>query len=118
MGEIKHLNGDMIISMKSAEVDPEDISEIALTQDDRISGKLHIEGVVKITENNLPISKLLEKKYKNTEIMHLNIFDHKIVIEIIYNDISNTKWTEYSTIEIEAEKIWWENIPDLLDPFW
>ena len=29
----------------------------------------------------------------------------------------NIRMTDVSKIEIEAEKIWWDNIPDLLDPY-
>lgn len=115
---IEHKKDHIIFSMESAEVDPEEIKgNLALSINDRIKGKLHIERIKNIVENDIPYMGILKKKYEEAEIMHLQISKHICVIEILWHNyhvhpISN----DYSTIMIEAEKIWWENIPDLGSP--
>ena len=44
--DINHFGNKMTISMESAEMDEEDVKgDIILGKDDRIRGKLHIEGI-------------------------------------------------------------------------
>lgn len=100
--------------MESAEMDEEDIKDdIVLSRDDRIRGKLHIEGTKHIKENNQPYTDILRMKYEDAEIFHFEVNQNKVELQV--------KWCSYppkpsiedfSTIEIEAEKIWWENTPN------
>jgi hypothetical protein len=116
---MNHVGNEITISMESAEMDEGDIKDgIALSKDDRIRGKLHIERVKRIKENNQHYTDVLRMKYNDAEIFHFEFNQNKVELQI--------KWCSYppkpciedfSTIEIAAEEIWWENIPDLEVPY-
>jgi len=56
--------------------------------------------------------------YDSAEILHLEILQNKIKLFIEWENFPpHPKVTVYSALEIEADKIWWENIPNLYDPF-
>jgi hypothetical protein len=58
-------------------------------------------------------------KYDSGNIFNLEIKKNKVEIAFSWvNFPPKPSVNDFSTIEIEAEKIWWENIPDLADPFW
>jgi hypothetical protein len=109
--EINHTGNKITLSMESAEMDEEDIKDdVILSRDGRIRGKLHIERVKSINENDKNCSGIFKMKYEDAEISHFEINKNKIELHI--------KWSSYppkpciddfSTIKIEAEKIWWEN---------
>lgn len=101
--------------MESAEIDEEDIKDnIVLSKNDRIRGKLHIEGIKRIKQNDHPYHEILTMRYKDAEIFHFEIYQNKVEFQIKWCSYPPTPYIEdFSTIEIEAEKIWWENMPDL-----
>jgi len=110
---------DLIISMESAEVDKEDVdSEITLSQDDRIRGNLHIEGVKKIRENNQRDIPRFEMRQEDAEIFRLKVIQNSVEFQLKWGTFPPEPLTEdFSTVLIEAEKIWWENIPELESQF-
>lgn len=117
--DIDHIGNKMTISMESAEMDEEDIKDdIDLLQDDRIRGKLHIEGIKSIKENNHPYTDILKMKYADAEIFHFEINQNKVEFQIKWGTYPpKVRIEDFSTLEIEADKIWWENIPDLSDDY-
>jgi hypothetical protein len=59
---IKHEKDKIELSMSSAEMDEEDLKEpIELSRDNRIVGKLHIEGVKNVTVDDERLEKSLKK---------------------------------------------------------
>ena len=114
---INHFEDKIIISMESAEIDKADIkSDITLSKDDRIRGKLHIEGTKSIKQNSRPYSNILRMKYKDAEIFHFEVHPKKVELQIKWNSNPPKACIEdFSTIEIEAKKIWWENVPNLME---
>lgn len=112
--DIVHNEENIIISMESAEVNEEDIIEdkISLSQNNRICGKLHLEQVKSIKEDEEPCTNLFEKKYELAEVFHLKIENTNIQMEIIWNAVPpSTRTQGFSVIEIVCEKVWWEPIP-------
>ncbi|CAN5521423.1 hypothetical protein BH10BAC1_BH10BAC1_21090 [soil metagenome] len=114
---INHHGKNIILSMESAEMDEEDIKDdLILSKDDRIRGKLHAEGIMSIKENNQFYNDILKMKYKNAEIVHFEINLNKIKLAIQWGSYPPKPYVEdFSTVEIEADKIWWENIPNLTE---
>ena len=113
--DIDHIGNKMIISMESAEVDEEDIKDaITIAKDARIRGKLHIEGIKSVRINNKPYLEIIKKIYDEGGIVNFEITNNSVILSIDWvNFPPNPKINEFSVIKIEAEKIWWENIPDL-----
>jgi hypothetical protein len=110
---IDHSGNSMILSMESAEMFEEDIVDDVILS--KVNGmnliciKLHIEGIKSIKENDEPYSGSLELKSDYAEIFHLNISENKVELQIIWGFYSNPEKEDFSSLEIEAEKIWWEN---------
>lgn len=51
----------------------------------------------------------------------MNIVKKSMVLETLSQNVTSQKIMKIPTfivMTIEAEKIYWENIPDLIDPFW
>lgn len=115
---INHQRNQIIFSITSAEMDEEDLQDdITLSKDDPfkcLRGKLHIEGIKKILIDNVPLSGVLKQEYDHGSILDLNIKEHSIKIFVEWIDFPpKTRRNNFSLIKIEAEKIYWENIPDL-----
>ncbi len=104
----------LVIWMESSELFVN--KEIILSPYHTLKGKLHIEGIKKIKENGKKSSDLNKLYITNAEIMHFDLSSTKTLLEILLQDL-NFVVIGYSTIEIDAEKIWWENIPDMKEPF-
>jgi hypothetical protein len=111
---IEHQGKTIILSMKSAEVDPEELpGNIVLSSDDRIKGKLHITNVKNIEVDEEPFLGILTKDYDSAEILDFEMDnDHTILLGINWgNYLPRPNVHDFSTIKIKAEKIWWENTP-------
>lgn len=117
--DIDHIGKTMIISMESAEICREDINvKDIVAKDDRIRGKLHIEKIKAIEVNSKPYLKPIKKMYDDGGIVNFELTKSSVMLSIDWvNFPPNPKISEFSVIKIEAEKIWWENTPDLLDSF-
>jgi len=118
--DIKHEGNKIVISMESAEMTEEDLKEnFPLSERDTIKGKLNLEGIKSIKEDDQIYSNILNMKYEDANIFRFKIKNNKVLFQIIWGTYPpNPPVDDFSTIEIEAEKIWWENIPDLYDPYW
>ncbi len=116
--DIEHQGKTIVLSMKSAEVDPEELpGNIVLSSDDRIKGKLYITDVKNIEVDEKPFLGILMKEYDSAGILDFEMDDdHTILLGINWEnypprpDVNN-----FSTIKIKAENIRWENIPDLYE---
>lgn len=116
---INHTHGDIEISMQSAQIDEEDLKdEITLSKFHRIKGKLHLKNVRSIIVNDLVFSDTLKMLYDKGSIFDFVLQNQEMELQIEWvNFPPNPDVDEFSVIKINAEKIWWENIPDLHDPF-
>lgn len=115
---IMQKNNSIEISMESNQIWPEwNKDKIPLSSYKTIKGKLHLEGVTNITEDHIN-QKLIYMNYDSGEILDFDINDNKIKLLVIWlNYPPKPKLDKTELIEIEAKKIFWENIPDLFNPF-
>jgi hypothetical protein len=105
--------------MWSAEMDPDDMLDNIPLSDDRLKGKLHIEGIKTITVNRQPFTGQLKIETDNGEILDLEIQKNHLELFVEWCNFKSPAPTiRFSSIQIEAEKIYWEPVPDLVDPFW
>ena len=100
------------IVMSSAEIgDWEEFdNKIKLSKNRTIVGKLHLQGIKKITVNDDPYTEILKKFHTDGEVLDFEIRGNIIELGILWH---LTPKNDFSTILIEADKIYWENIPDL-----
>jgi len=116
---IQQTNNKIELSMESAEISEEDLKDkVVLSEHNTLKGKLHLEGVKKILNKDQPFFGVLSMLYDSAEILHLNIINNRVTLSLEWENFPpHPKVIAYSFLEIEADKIWWENIPDLYDPF-
>jgi len=112
---IDHVGQEMVLSMGSAEMDEDDlVDDVILSKDDRILGKLHIEGIKNIKVSDKPYLEVLTMKYENAEIADFEIDSNNVKLLIRWGSYPpNPPVRDFYILKIEAEKVWWENIPDL-----
>ena len=129
--DIQHVGTTITLSIASAEVDEDDIifartnkndpsNDIPLSEDDSIQGRLHIEGVKKITINDKPLQGQLTMEFDSGRILDFEIEEKKVGIGVRWDNFPpkpNLLQDEYTYAIIEANKIWWENIPNLEDQY-
>lgn len=117
--DISHNQSVIILSMESAEISPnENLNNIILSEHLTIKGKLHLENVGLITENEKQILTTLRMLFDSAVILHFKIVDTTVSLDLEWvNFPPHPKVTSYSFYAINARKIWWENLPDLYDPF-
>ncbi len=117
---IEHHHNNMEISMQSAQMDIEDLKDdTKLSEHDCIRGKLHLENIKTISINEIPYFGTLQISYDKGDIFDFILDKQMVELQIIWvNFPPKPAVNEFSTIKITAKKIWWENIPDLFDPFW
>ena len=110
---IDHHGNAMIIFMESAELDKDDIEDnVVLGRDSRIRGKLHIESIKSVQLNSKRYFVFFKKKYDEGGIVNFEITNNSVLLAIDWvNFLPKPAVNEFSVIKIEAEKIWWENIP-------
>jgi len=119
--DIKHLKKNITISIESAQLLPEwNLDNIVLSNRDTISGNLHLEEVKIIFVNRKIHNNKLIKTYDDGSIYHFGIQNNKMILQVSWENYppKQREETDVFTIEIEAEKITWENIPTLFDASW
>ncbi len=129
--DIKHEANKMEISIESAQIEPDEIEDnIVLSYRNTgrleyhtIRGILHIIGIKKI-ETGVNEKKIFEgffkKKYDSGTVLDFEIKNNIVELGVLWKNYPPKPRgdTDYTFMTIEAEKIYWENIPDLVDPFW
>lgn len=119
--DIQYEGAELLISMESAELPSEDLCEdIALSDHSRLKGILHLQGIKSIYVDEQPFNgKLVRHATKSSRILDFSIKGVIVHFFIEWSSIpANSSQDEFTDIVIEAEHIYWENKPDLYDPFW
>ena len=119
--DIFHKKNKLTISMESAELLPEwNKDNIMLSKRKTISGKLHINQIDYIQINRQKYTKILRKMFDIGNIYDFSIRDFKLVLLVSWDNYSihPPEETDVFTIEVNAKKIYWENIPTLFDAYW
>jgi len=106
--------------MQSAQIDIADLKDnIQLSKHERIKGILHLDKIETILINEIEYSGKLKMLYDKGSIFDFIIEKKSVELQIAWvNFPPKADVNEFSTIKITAEKIWWENLPELYDPFW
>ncbi|CDR33193.1 hypothetical protein [Criblamydia sequanensis] len=118
--DIIHIKNTVEISISSCEIDLNDLErKIPLAHDGTIRGKIIVKKNIKvlIDKKNIPLNEL-RMFYDRAEILNLNVSKNEIKIFLLWKTLRPVvKDEKYSELKIEAEEIYFENIPTLLDPF-
>ena len=119
--DIQYKGTELLISMESAELSPEDLDEdIALSDQSALKGILHIQGIKAIWVNEQSFNNQLIMQGDSSRILDFEWKDNKVHFFIEWNNYPPSKkliHDEYTDMVIEAAHICWENKPDLYDPF-
>ena len=112
-----HYNEDeIVLTMVSAEIDPKYLHDLSiLSNSGRFCGKLHIQGVKKIEEVNGENHEL-QKYLDRGTILDLEIHDSVVEFDVLWEawKVSDAR-DIFVSHRIEAESIYWENLPDFID---
>lgn len=112
-------NNDQIeILMESAEILPDwNKDNIPLSNNQTIKGKLYLKGIKRILINKILVNHV-KLVHDDGEILRFRIDkNNKLKLLVLWSNYlpkANSAVTQL--IEIEAERIYWENIPNLFDP--
>ena len=113
--DIKHSHNHIEFTLESSVIEERNVEgELILSKRKTIKGRLHLLNVQRVKINNELFNKILSKDYDDGEILDLEITDHKMLLLIEWKSFSSkSRINDVSKIEVEAEKIYWENIPEL-----
>jgi hypothetical protein len=117
---IERKGQDYVLSLESAEMDRLDMKDgLSLSERGTIKGKLHLLSVQSIKINESKLQDELKMKYDYGSIFDFEIQNNLVELQISWRNAPQKPYVnDFSTIVIKAKNIWWENIPDLCDPFW
>lgn len=116
---IRQMGNDIEISMDSSQLWPEwNEDNIPLSDEETIKGKLHLKDIESIIINDEP-RPILKMLYDTGTILRLKIYDNDTLKLLVVWDNFPPKEEGHITelIEIKFKEIYWENIPDLFDPW-
>ena len=116
--DIKYKKNKIIIAIESAELRPEwNKDNIKLSKRNTISGNLYLENFGNIRINGQIYKEALIKNYDSSDVYTFEIHPNKVLLLISWINYPPKlrEETPFSEYEIEAEKIYWENVPDLFD---
>lgn len=114
--DITHSEDNIILTMASAEMNQEDC-EIELSKESpfpNLRGKLHCQHIKEVFIDDKPFKGRLEKRYEEAGISDFEIRENSVYLSVKWANYSpQYKELNFSTIRIEADKVYWENIPTL-----
>lgn len=120
--EVQHHGDKMEISMESAQISQDDMNDnLELSNHETLKGKLHLENIKEIKVNDQSFYEKFKKPHDEGDVYNFDIQDNKVTLIIAWQDHPPSMSLEtdmWCTYEIEAEKIYWENIPNLHNPYW
>lgn len=116
--DIYQTHSEIIFWMESAQIPPKDmVDDFSLTNSSTLRGRLHLEGVKCIYENDVIISEI-QKQYDVGDVYHFEITDNVVLIDITWQTLrlKPSKDTDMIDYKIEANEIYWENLPKIKNP--
>ena len=119
--DMKHVNDKIEIFMESAEISNEELEDnIILSDHNTIKGKLHVQGIESIEVNGKSFSGKFVKTYEEGNIYSFSIKENTVILVVswINHPPKMQEELDFFRIEVKSDKIFWENIPDLINPFW
>ncbi len=111
---IKQKTKTLELFLESCQITSDEfMSEQFLSKDKTLKGKLCFIGVKNINVDDKEYKGILQMEYDDGEILHLEIDNNKVLLLIEWKNFPPKPRTrDVGKIEIEAEKIWLENMPD------
>lgn len=86
---IQHIGANLIFTMGSAEINKEHLKDnIFLSSNDRIKGKLHINGIQTIIIDSQSFLGKMKPEYDHGDVLHLN--ETRLIQSNIESKIRNT----------------------------
>lgn len=121
--QIENSKGKVQLCMESAQVIQEwNKDNIELSKRETISGKLTLENIKNIKECDSPkFEKFkIKKDYERARIYDFEIKNNNTLLLTIcwIKYLPDYQESDAIHYEIEAEKIYWENVPTLFDAYW
>lgn len=115
---ISKLKNEITFQMSSAEVDFSEIEkDLALSKDHRIRGILHLNNIQNVHLTGEYKLENLFDVFNLGTILDFEIKNKTIELGILWENYPPKLHTnEFTTIVIQADRVWWENIPDLKPP--
>lgn len=115
--DIKHDGKNIMFFLESAEIEPDEIiDKRILSNTNTLTGILNVINIKNTLIGNKEYKGTLRKEYDDGEILELKIHNNKMRLLIEWKNFPpKTRVRDFGEIEIEAEKIYWENIPNLLE---
>ena len=108
---------NMELFLRSCEISlDEPVDRKILSEDNALKGKLHLIEIKWIKVDDKEDKEIPWKDYDDGEILDLEIDSNKVFLLIEWKNWPpkpRLRTNDVSKIEIEAEKIYWENIPGL-----
>ena len=71
---IDHQKNNIVFFIRSAEIDSSDVKDIILSKDNVIKGKLHLEGVKLILENDVRFNGTVKMKLSDNDLLYRSKF--------------------------------------------
>lgn len=117
--DVKSGIGELVLSMESAEISDEGLDDHLLSEHGTIKGQLHLEGVECIRVNGQRVD-TLQQQHDCGDIFDFKIKENIVFLVVRWINYHPKQYleTDFFKIEIQANNIYWENIPDLANPFW
>jgi hypothetical protein len=111
---ISKIKNEIAFRMSSAEVDPSEIEKfLPLSKDHRIQGVFHLSNIQSLhLTGEYKLERLFDVFDLGT-ILDFEIIDRTVELGILSENYPPKAHTnEFTTIVIQAERTWWENIPE------
>ncbi len=114
---MKKKGNNIELLLQSCEISAnEPIDKKKLSEENTLKGKLCLMGVKSIKVDDHENKAIPWKEYDDGEILDLEIDNNKVFLLIEWTNFPpKPRTNDIGTIEIEAEQIYWENIPNLSD---
>jgi hypothetical protein len=117
---IFHEGNNICFSLESAVIENPNqiVDKKYLSESNTFKGILRLHNICKLMISHKKHTGVLRMEHDDGNILDLEIEGNRFFLLVEWRNFPpKSRKTDVSEIEIEAEKIWWENIPDLRDPF-
>jgi len=118
--DIQHLDDTIQLSLISAEIWEENLPDVNLSEDHRIKGKLQLKGIQTIKIDDIVFNGILTKQFDSGSVFDFTITNNTVTLVVSWTNYPPKEkvQTDLFCYKITAKEIYWESLPNLVDPFW